>query len=224
MPFDQSSIPDLGKAPSASDVILQWLRAAIVAGELKEGEPIRQEEIAGLFNVSKIPVREALKRLEAEGLVLFQKNRGAVVTAFTPSEIAEIFEVRALLEAEATRLSVPNMDAAALERTEACCAAFSAEPDVARWADLNWRFHASIYEHAGRPYQLSLIRSINDRIERYLRTQLALSGGHAAADREHRQILACCKTGDAGAAAGLVRSHIMDACASLLRHLPGTHG
>ncbi|MBN8949063.1 MAG: GntR family transcriptional regulator, partial [Rhizobium tropici] len=69
MPLNIEEIPNLGKAPSTSDVILKFIRDAIADGSLDEGEPIRQDDVARLFNVSKIPVREALKRLEAEGLV-----------------------------------------------------------------------------------------------------------------------------------------------------------
>ena len=109
MPLNDIQAPNLGAAPTASDVILKFLRNAISDGSLDEGEPIRQDEVARLFNVSKIPVREALKRLEAEGLVAFQRNKGAVVTSVSEPEIAQIFETRAILESNAIRLSVPHM-------------------------------------------------------------------------------------------------------------------
>lgn len=144
---------------------------------LDEDEPIRQDNIAKLFDVSKIPVREALKRLEAEGLVEFHRNRGAVVTSITEPEITEIFEVRAMLEANALKLSIPRMTERTFERAEEYCNDFARETDVARWAELNWQFHSSLYEDADKPFLMNLIRSVNDRIERYLRIQLTLSGG-----------------------------------------------
>ena len=91
MPLNDIQAPNLGAAPTASDVILEFLRNAISDGSLDEGEPIRQDEVARLFNVSKIPVREALKRLEAEGLVMFQRNKGAVVTRISEPEMAQMF-------------------------------------------------------------------------------------------------------------------------------------
>jgi DNA-binding GntR family transcriptional regulator len=210
---------DLGARPTASDVIARYLREAIMSGKVKEGLPIRQDEIAGLFNVSKIPVREALKRLEAEGLVIFQRNRGAVVTEMSQFEIVQIFEVRALLESNAIKLSVPSMTPQTLANAQAFCDQFAQETDVANWADLNWRFHSCLYEDANRPFMVGLIRSVNDRVERFLRIQLSLSSGQAVADREHREILAACRAGDAELASRLVYGHIMDACNSLLTHL-----
>ena len=211
--------PDLGAAPTASEIILRHLRGAIVSGSLDEGAPIRQDEVAALFNVSKIPVREALKQLEAEGFVTFQRNRGAVVARLSEPEIVQIFEVRAILESSAIRLSVPLMTDADLAEAEAACRAFEAEPDVSRWAELNWAFHSRLYQAAERPYLMQMIRSVNDRIERYLRVQLTISGGHETAAREHGEILTACRWGDAEGAAALVHAHIMGACQSLHVHL-----
>lgn len=219
MPIALSGVPDLGSGPTASDVILQHIRKAIITGDLDEGAPIRQDEVAALFNVSKIPVREALKQLEAEGFVTFQRNRGAVVSSLSEPEIAQIFEVRAILESSAIRLSVPLLTAADLAEAEAKCRAFETEKDVSRWAELNWEFHSSLYKAGNRPYLLRMIRAVNDRVERYLRVQLTISGGHETAASEHAAILAACKAGDVQSAAGLVENHIMAACRSLHLHL-----
>lgn len=221
MPLRPDQIPDLGSAPAASDIILRSVRGAIISGALAEGEPIRQDDVARLFNVSKIPVREALKSLEAEGLVIFQRNKGAVVTTVSGPEIVQIFEVRAILEASAMRFSVPRMTGATLDRAEEFRAAFEKEADVSKWAELNWRFHSCLYEDADRPFLLNMIRSMNDRVERYLRMQLSLSGGRTKADQEHRDILEACRKQDAEAAAAQTYRHIMDACTSLLLHRPG---
>ncbi len=219
MPLKADLIVNLGNAPSASEVILKFVRDSIMDGSLDEGEPIRQDDVARMFNVSKIPVREALKRLEAEGLVAFQRNRGAIVTSLSEPEIVEIFEVRAILEANAIRLSIPGMTEKTFARAQACCDMFAMETDISRWAELNWQFHSCLYEDAKRPYLLNMIRSVNDRIERYLRVQLSLSKGQETADREHRQILELCRKRDAEAAAKLVQDHIMRACESLMKHV-----
>ncbi|NEI73507.1 FCD domain-containing protein [Rhizobium lusitanum] len=220
MPLNVDEIPNLGKAPSTSDVILKFIRDSIADGSLDEGEPIRQDDVARLFNVSKIPVREALKRLEAEGLVEFHRNRGAIVTSVSEPEIAQIFEVRAILESNALRLSIPFMTDRTFGKAQAYCDEFAREADVARWSELNWQFHSCLYEDAQRPYLVSTIRSVNDRLERYLRVQLTLSHGKETADREHRELLAICKTGDVEQAAAFLTDHIMQACRSLLHHLP----
>lgn len=207
-------------SPTASDLVAKYIRDTIASGLIDEGKPIRQDEVAQRFRVSKIPVREALKTLEAEGLVVFHRNRGAIVASISDPEISEIFEVRALLESYAIRLSVPNMTSDTLAKASLLREAFAADTDVSRWAQLNWQFHSCLYEDAGRPFLVNLIRSVNDRIEKYLRIQLSLSNGQKTADREHREILKACRDGDASLAAKLVRQHIEGARKSLLRHLP----
>lgn len=219
LPLSPADLPSLGSAPTASDIIANHIREAIITGDFDEGEPIRQDDVAKLFDVSKIPVREALKRLEAEGLVEFQRNRGAVVKSITEPEIEQIFEVRAMLESNALRLSVPHMTEETFHKAEKYCDAFAQETNVARWAELNWQFHSCLYEDANRPFLMNLIRSVNDRIERYLRVQLTLSGGTGDDDREHREILAACREGNADRAAELLHQHISTVCVSLLKHI-----
>ncbi len=221
MPLSPENAPNLGIVPSASEVITRHLRDAIVAGRFAEDEPIRQDEIARLFNVSKIPVREALKRLEAEGLVVFQRNRGAMVTRIAEAELAQMFEVRILLEDKALRLAIPNMTDATFAEAERICEAFIGEHDVGRWAALNWALHACLYEPAQRPYLVNLIRSIHDKLERYLRLQMSLSEGKDRADQEHREIIAACQARDVERAAALLEQHITGVCRSLFEHLPG---
>ncbi|WP_272939098.1 MULTISPECIES: FCD domain-containing protein [Sinorhizobium] len=106
------------------------------------------------------------------------------------------------------------------EKALAYCDAFAKETDVALWSELNWRFHSCLYEDAQRPFLVNTIRSVNDRLERYLRVQLTLSKGQQTADREHRQILKACRDMDEEKAADLLYAHIMNACKSLLKHLP----
>ena len=212
--------PDLGNSPSTSEIITLHLRDAIVAGHFAEDEPIRQDDIARQFNVSKIPVREALKRLEAEGLVMFQRNRGAMVTRICDAELAQMFEVRMLLEDKLLRLAIPNMTEATFARAELICQEFVGEDDVGRWAELNWELHACLYEPAQRPFLVGLIRSIHDKLERYLRMQMSLSEGKERADHEHREIIAACRAGDAERAAQLIEEHIGGVCQTLYEHLP----
>ncbi|MBD8680160.1 FCD domain-containing protein [Pseudomonas sp. CFBP 13719] len=212
--------PDLGNSPSTSEIITRHLRDAIVAGHFAEDEPIRQDDIARQFNVSKIPVREALKRLEAEGLVMFQRNRGAMVTRLSESELAQMFEVRMLLEDKVLRLAIPNMTEATFTRAESICREFIGENDVGRWAELNWALHACLYEPAQRPFLVSMIRSVNDKLERYLRMQMSLSAGKDRADHEHREILQACRERNVELAVRLLDEHIAGVCQTLFEHLP----
>lgn len=223
VPLKSFNAPNLGIVLSASEVIATHLREAIISGQFAEGEPVRQDDVARLFNVSKIPVREALKRLEAEGLVSFQRNKGAVVTVLTEPELAQIFEVRVLLETQIIRLAVPNMTEATFVQAEAICAEFVHESDAARWSELNWAFHACLYEPAKRPFMMQLIRSIHDKVERYLRVQMSIHEGKQGADLEHREILNACRNGKGDLCAELIERHIIGVCRALLDHLPHGH-
>jgi len=217
----KSKVPDIGATPSASIIISRYLREAIVSGDLPENEPVRQEQIAQMFNVSKIPVREALKTLEAEGLVVFYRNRGAVVASISEPELAQMFEVRILLESSIMRLSVPHMTAQHFKKIAAACDRFIMEDDASRWAELNWELHLAMYEAANRPFMINMIKSIHDKLERYLRVQLTVADGLIQADKEHRKILEACKNRDAEGAAELMKNHIAGVCQDLYSHLPG---
>ena len=210
---------DISQTASARDVIFDALRAAITRGDLAEGEMLRQDRIAQMFNVSRIPVREALARLEQQGLVTTQRYRGAVVASFSIAEIREIFEFRALLESQILRYSVENMSQAALEEAARHCDDFATETDPAKWNALNRLFHYSLYRDAGRPYYLQIVDAALDRIERYLRAQLLLTNGMARARREHAAILAACVARDAHKAAELTHDHIIEASRSLVAFL-----
>ncbi|HQC81624.1 MAG TPA: GntR family transcriptional regulator, partial [Accumulibacter sp.] len=159
---------------SASDHVAQTLNKAIVDGLLPAGELLRQDEIAAHFQVSKIPVREALKHLEAKGLVAFKRNRGAVVASLSASEIEEYMDIRAVLEARAARLAAPSIDDAALAQARAHLDQFASATDSGRWSELNWLFHSTLYAAAGRPILLAEILSIYHRVERYVRAVLPI--------------------------------------------------
>src|SRR5690242_1323170 len=94
---------------SLSSAVAEKLREKIVQGDIQEGEQLRQDAIAQEFAVSRIPVREALRQLEAEGLITIVPHRGAVVSLLSCDEIEELFEIRAILEPEVLRVSIPNL-------------------------------------------------------------------------------------------------------------------
>lgn len=117
-------------------------------------------------------------------------------------------------------MSVPHMTPATFDAAERLCRAFETEENVAAWATLNWQFHSCLYEDARRPLLMATIRSLNDRLERYLRVQLTLSDGQSAAAQEHWRILDACRRGNAQGASDLIHAHIMGASSSLHHHLP----
>lgn len=199
---------------SIPDALAEQLRGRILAGELAEGTALRQDALAQQYGVSRIPLREALRRLEAEGLVRIEPNKGAVVADFRPEEIGELFEMRAALEPELIRLAVPLVRAADLDEAATALDLYERALDkgqVADWGALNWRFHAALYRAAGRPRWLELVAQLNRQTDRFVRLQLALTGALDRARSEHRSILALARAGDAEEAAALVRRHILEA-------------
>ncbi|WP_282605227.1 GntR family transcriptional regulator [Pelagibius sp. Alg239-R121] len=210
---------DLGQTASTSDVIYDALRDAIIRGEMQEGETIRQESVAKLFNVSRIPVREALKRLEAQGLVTSVRYKGVVVSSISPREIEEIFEFRVLVESKLIEYAVESMTEQSLELAKSYCDAFAKETNPEKWGDLNRLFHSALYQDSGRPYYLEVIRGTNDRVERYVRAQLDLTEGMTRARRDHEIILDACFKRDVRRAADLTADHIHSAGQALIRFL-----
>ena len=210
---------DLSQTRSAVDTIFEALREAIVKGDLEQGAQLRQEQIAAAFNVSRIPVREAIARLEQLGLVETQRYRGAFVTQLNIADIEEVFRLRALIEAEAIRHAVPRLDSVSLTRARKAATAFHDATDPADWMDRNREFHAVLYRPDLQPRTNAILTNLLNLSDRFLRAQLYLTAGQARADREHRQILAACEAGDADLAADLTAQHIRDAMASLLAHL-----
>lgn len=206
---------NIGAMPSPADVIFDALKSAIVEGELHEGETLRQDQIASMFSVSRIPVREALARLEEQGLVTTQRHKGAVVASLSLDEISELFEFRALVEGEAIRLAVLNATDETLEEAASYAERFSAEEDSARWAQLNRQFHFALYKPCNRPYYLQVVSQSIDKVARYLRAQLVLTDGIARARREHNAILQAALDRNADLASELTRAHILGASQSL---------
>lgn len=217
-PLDQLAIPRLARM-STSDHIAETLREAIVEGNLPTGEVLRQDEIAARFHVSKIPVREALKRLEAEGLVTFMRNRGAVVASLSAEEILEYVEIRAMLEARAAYLAASRISDDNLDFARAKLAEFGAADQAARWGELNWQFHSALYADAQRPILLGEIRSLYDKVERYVRALLSITTEMPKTQREHAAILDAFSRRDPDAAADLTRAHVLDAGASLVQYV-----
>ncbi|MFS4582203.1 GntR family transcriptional regulator [Phaeobacter sp. C3_T13_0] len=207
---------DISKTASASAIVFDALRKAIIEGDLKEGEPLRQDEIAQMFNTSRIPVREAISRLEEQGLVKTQRYKGAVVSSLSAQEAQEIFDFRAVLEPEVIRRAVPRMSPAALSKAKDCLEAFSQSEDPMTWGDLNRDFHSTLYRESGLHYHMDVIDNAMDRVDSYLRAQLVLSDGNERANSEHLAIWNACVSGDADLAASLTRDHITGACETLL--------
>ncbi len=210
---------DIGRSASAASIIFDSLRQAIIDGELADGAPLRQDEIASAFNTSRIPVREALTRLEQHGLIENRRYRGAFVAEISAREVAEIFDFRCLLEGEVMAVSVPQMTAQSLKAAREYGQAFVDCREPMQWGELNRKFHYALYRDSKLSYHLKIIDNALDRVERYLRAQLLMTDGRGQAQREHAKILAACEQGDVATAARLTREHISGAKTALLAYL-----
>ena len=200
---------------SLAAAVADRLREQILNGDLNEGQQLRQDRIAREFQVSRIPVREAFLRLEAEGLVRVVANRGAVVSALSPEEIQELFEIRAVLECHILRQSIPNLTKADFQRAEKILKeyeqAVEGELEIASWGELNWRFHSTLYQPANRPMLMSLLSTLNRNCDRYTRLHLLVTRNLHRAGKAHRVLLTVCKTRDTDQACEVLWQHIMDA-------------
>ena len=204
------------------DLAVEQLREQILRGDYPEGSPLRQDALAAELGVSRIPVREALRQLEVEGLVTFSPHAGAVVSTLSLDEIVELFQLRALLESELIRKAVPNLTTDVLDRAytilEAYDAAFESG-DIAEWGALNWEFHSTLLAAANKPLTLNILSMLHNQSDRYTRLQLALTHGQTRASDEHKNIANAAASGDSDLAASMMREHVETACASLIDFL-----
>lgn len=211
-------VPQLALLPlrrqTLTSMTADAIRERILRGHYPEGEPLRQDAIGGELGVSRIPVREALRQLEAEGLVTFNPHRGAVVSTLSLKEIRELFELRADIEGDLIRRAVPHMTAEDHARASDILDAYESAlrgGQVAVWGALNWQFHSTLYAPADRGLTMSIVNKLHQHSDRYLRMQLALTHGETRARHEHRAIAAAARKGDASKASRLLRDHIVGA-------------
>jgi DNA-binding GntR family transcriptional regulator len=198
---------------SKSDLVTDALRELITDRQLSPGAPLRQRDLAEQFDVSYTPVREALRRLEAEGLVARDVHRGASVARIGPEELAENYRILAALEALAGTLAVLKIgddDIAEVEDLYQQVA--DCDPGDERLAELNRRFHFRIYECARSPMLLLLMRLL----WRSFPAGPQAGRPHAESVRQHAQLIAALKRRDEDRVAAVIREHVLGS----IRYLP----
>lgn len=189
-------------------VITEELREAILNDELKEGDKLKQEDIAKQFSSSLIPVREALRSLESEGLVTFYPNRGAYVAALSPLRVRDIFETRIFIEMGALTLSIPLLEQEDLETAAKAVDGLDAAVSGKELSHYNRLFHSTLYSRCGNHYLLELIDALHRNVERYMRRYLVDHYNNDLSQDTHRRILEAARTGD-----------VQEACTQLERHM-----
>ena len=194
-----------------SAAIVEQLRRDILDGTYAAGEQLRQDALADTFQVSRIPVREALFQLEAEGLVLIEPHKGAVVSAFSLEEIDDVFDLRVLLEPRMLAQSAPLLTPEDFAEAAALDAEFAqaiAAQNVAQWGQLNARYHLALYRHARQPRTLAIVTALLQTSDRFTRLQMNRAPALARAETEHRKLLRLCRQGKVPAACDFLVAHI----------------
>ena len=193
---------------SKTDLVAALIRELVITGELEPGEQLRQRDLAQRFHVSQTPVREAMRRLESEGLLTCDTHRGFTVVAPDAGRVEENFQIRAALESLGAALAARKIDAGGLARLRALNDQMRAlADDDPGYAELNREFHFTVYSCAGSPLLMSLMRLLWASLHGGPR----VSRTHAESVRQHDEILAALADGDADAASARTYQHIMAA-------------
>ena len=196
----------MGGDSSAPHYIAGVLREAIYRGILPEGQPLHQAQLALRLGVSPIPLREALRLLETEGLVAFQGYRGAVVTTLSVEEARELYEMISALETNLLRIAFPRITRRIAEDAGKILDMMDGEEDCIRWRDLNQMFHNMLFEPADRPITLDTLARLRQKTDRNIR--IHLESMKEESQRQHREILAAVAGGDSNGAAAALADHL----------------
>ena len=219
-------------ASTAEEEAYLYLHKALRLGRYKAGERLIPEDIAAEIGMSRMPVREAFRRLAADGLVTLRPNRGCVVAGLTLDELNEAFEIRSVLEGLAVRLAMPKLTEEHFEEMDRLLLRMerAGEAGSSDWVLRHQEFHAYIYGLSGRPKLIRQIAALHVAIEPYMRIWFDYVEKPLSAREEHQKLLAALKSGDVAGAEREMEDHVLDT-ASLLaefaspgRREPGIHG
>ncbi|RTH14304.1 GntR family transcriptional regulator [Thermus scotoductus] len=202
------------------DQVYRTLRQAILEGRLKGGERLVQEALASTFGTSRIPVRDALRRLHQEGLVEADERGGYRVATWGPEDVEDVYTLRLLLEPEALRLAGPKLSEEELDELEALqfqMEEAASEGDLDRYVDLNRSFHFFIYEAAGKRRLFQFIQMLWSGLPPL--TPLSVPGQLDRSNREHRLLVQALRKGAVEEAVHILRRHIRYAMEALLERM-----
>lgn len=191
----------------------------IVSGELAPGARLRQDHVAEEFRTSHVPVREAFRKLEAQGLVESAPRRGVSVSRIDPRTVGEVTEIRAALEGLALHHALPHLGPGNLAAAHAALLEGEASDRIADWEAANRRFHHAIIAPCGMPRLLASISDLHRSSARFLfATWKDLDWGPRS-DSEHRAILEALRAGEGEDARAMLEAHIRAAGEALIGRL-----
>jgi DNA-binding GntR family transcriptional regulator len=198
------------RPPTTQEAVLAELRRLIASGELRPGRQVVQDALAAELGVSRVPVREALKILEAEGLVTYQPHHGYVVTELSLPDLLEVYRIRELLEAEAVQVALPLMTAEDVERMEEAeqdIRRAAGRADVVEMARANRRFHFSLVAACGLPRLVRIIEVLWDATEVYRSIYFTDEVNRDRVDAEHRALVGAVRERDAERTLDILDAH-----------------
>lgn len=198
------------------DHVERTLLDELLRGEHRPGSPLRQDELAARLGVSKIPVREALQRLGAGGLLVFETNRGARVPTMTVDDAVENATLRRAIEIELLRQAIPRLTRVHIARAEH---ELDATPDADSATAANWHFHRALYRSSGWNRGLAIAEMLHAAMAPYVLLYLRSLGGSDPSDDEHRALLDACRAGDVDAAIDLLTVHLDSATTTVIDFL-----
>jgi len=227
--LDNSTLLSPTERPSLPETVYLQLKQAIHNGALRPGEVLRQENLARKLGVSRAPLREALPRLEADGMIVLRPRRGYSVVTLDPDEIEDIFDLRATIEEKAVRAATARRKPADVEAVFAILARMQSikmlgEEDRRLWFDLNFELHDTLAAASGRRHLVRMVRNLRSLVEPYIRVEVKLTGDVRQADLEHEKLVTAFADGLVDLAGSLVRVHIQSTANRLLSGLKSSKG
>jgi DNA-binding GntR family transcriptional regulator len=198
------------KPATTADTVAAALRSALHQGRWQPGTALRQEELAAEFGVSRIPVREALNKLQAEGLLVVEPNRGAFVASLTAADVHEVFDLRVLLECDALRHAIPAHTPRTLRQLHALQAELDAEDDPNLWLATDAAFHQVLYAPSGRARTLEIIALLRASVTRLYRARLSPNTRRKGWRDEHHALLKAVAAGQTERALAALTRHLRE--------------
>ncbi|WP_296262775.1 MULTISPECIES: GntR family transcriptional regulator [unclassified Pseudomonas] len=195
-------------AHMARAVIEEKLRSAILDGRLPAGIALRQQELATLFGVSRMPVREALRQLEAQSLLRVETHKGAVVAPLINEDATDAYALRILLESEALRQSIPLLTAQDIATARGYIEQLETETDYTNIGTLNRLFHMTLYSQAPNKRLLKLVEDGLNEEERFLRFNLKHMELGEVSQHDHLELLRMAEAGDIESTVGALAYHL----------------
>lgn len=217
--FSRSAATLYAETATAEDEAYRHIHVAIRLGRYRAGERLVPETIATEIGTSRMPVREAFRRLATEGLVTIRPNRGVTVCGLNVDDMQEIFEMRAVLEGLAVRLAMPHITAAVIAQLEAMLEALDdrdgVQPD---WTSAHRAFHETLCALSGRPRLMRQIAGLHSLMEPHMRLWV-LADRPTTSRAHHQGLIDALRSGDASRCEAAVREHILVTVPDVLTYL-----